>query len=79
MDEKHRNYLLDLGYLLHERAVEARQRREAAKGSAGEAFETGRAFAYYEVISLMLSQAETFELPVEDLHLEGVDLDRDLL
>jgi hypothetical protein len=35
--------------------------------------------AYYEVVSLLVNQAYAFELPVEDLHLCGLDPDRDLL
>ena len=30
-------------------------------------------------MSLLISQAESFQLPIEDLHLEGLDPDRDLL
>jgi hypothetical protein len=35
--------------------------------------------AYYEVLSLMQSQAEAFQLPLNDLALSGLDPDRDLL
>lgn len=79
MDEVHRNYLFDLGYLLRERALEAKQSAVAAKGTADESFQTGRLMAYYEVLSLIISQAETFHLPVEDLRLGGLNPDRDLL
>ena len=34
--------------------------------------------AYYEVMSLLVSEAESFQLPIEDLHIDGVDPDRDL-
>ena len=35
--------------------------------------------AYYEVLSLMLSQAEGFGLSPDDLGLDGFDPDRDVL
>jgi hypothetical protein len=39
----------------------------------------GRQVAYHEVMSLLVQQAESFQLPIEDLHLEGLDPDRDLI
>jgi hypothetical protein len=79
MSDVHKNYLLDLGHLLREKALEAKERQQQARRSEDEAFESGRAMAYYEVMSLLVSQAESFQLPIEDLHLEGLDPDRDLL
>jgi len=35
--------------------------------------------AYYEVISLLLSQASAFQLPLEELQLEGFEPDHLLL
>ena len=77
--EQHRAYLFDLGYLLRERALEAKSAVQAARGKAEEGFELGRLMAYYEVLSLMIGQAVTFQMSVDDLHLEGLDPDKDLL
>jgi hypothetical protein len=79
VSDVHKNYLFDLGNLLRDQALEAKERRQQARGTDNEAFESGRATAYYEVMSLLVSQAESFQLPIEDLHLEGLDPDRDLL
>lgn len=70
------NYLRDLGYLVREAAVEARDRSQA---SAGDGFEVGRAAAYHEVASLMESQARSFGLDLSALAFDGFDPDRDLL
>ena len=75
----HQAYLSDLGYLLRERALEAKQQARTARGKAEEVFELGRLTAYYEVISLLINQALAFQMPVDDLHLEGLNPDRDLL
>ncbi|HEU0210458.1 MAG TPA: hypothetical protein VFQ78_15960, partial [Candidatus Udaeobacter sp.] len=64
-----KNYLFDLGYLLRERALEAKAAYQAAKGTDDEAFQAGHSIAYYEVMSLLISQAASFQLPIEDLHL----------
>jgi hypothetical protein len=72
------NYLLDLGMLLKKEALDARARARLSKGSEGD-FDAGRAFAYYEVISLMQQQAHAFLLPLEALSLADIDADRDLL
>ena len=79
MGEIHRNYLFDLGCLLREEALAAKEALLAAKGTADEAFQSGRLMAYYEVISLLVNQAIAFQLPREDLHLEGLEPERDLL
>lgn len=79
MDKLHRNYLFDLDYLLREQALGAKQAAQAARGTSDESFQSGRLLAYYEVLSLLVNQARTFELPVEDLHLCGMEPDRDLL
>ncbi len=79
MSDVHKNCLSDLGYLLREKALEARQSARAAKGTDNEAYQLGRQVAYHEVMSLLVQQAESFQLPIEDLHLEGLDPDRDLI
>jgi hypothetical protein len=79
VSDVYKNYLFDLGDLLREKALEAKERRQQARGTDDEGFESGRAMAYHEVMSLLVSQAESFQLPIEDLHLEGLDPDRDLL
>jgi hypothetical protein len=82
MDETHRHYLRDLGYLIRERAEESAQAAKAARQGPDAAladFEAGRRLAYYEVVSLMLGQAETFGVSAEDLAMAGFDPDRDLL
>jgi hypothetical protein len=45
------HYLLDLGFLLKEAALDAQRRAEQATDPGDKAFEQGRAFAYHEVIS----------------------------
>ena len=77
MEEIAANYIQDLGYLLRERLEQARQKAEAASGPSRE-FEAGRYRAYREVLSLMLAQAEAFELSAEALSLQDVDRAREL-
>ena len=70
--------MLDFGQLVREAAeLATREARSAARGE--DDFAKGRSFAYYEVISLMQQQAVAFDLPLEDLKLEGLDPERDLL
>jgi hypothetical protein len=79
MADLHKNYLFDLGYLLREEAQRAGQAFRVAKGTGDEAFQSGRVMAYYEVLSLVISQAQAFGVPSADLRLDGVDLERELL
>lgn len=79
MAEKHKNYLLDFGLILKERALEARRQRDALpEGGLDRAFQSGRVLAFNEAISIMQQQAEGFEIPLSDLQLEDIDPDRDL-
>ena len=75
MTDTYANYLRDLGNLLKERLDETKIDSEIA---GGRQFEMGRYRAYREVLSLMLSQAEVFEIPPAALSLEGIDRERDL-
>ncbi len=79
MSDTHRNFLADCGYLLREDALAAKAAHVKARGTDDAAYEAGRAMAYYEVITLLIAQAEAFGLPVEDLRLDGLDPDRELL
>ena len=72
------NYLRDLGSLLREHAVTAKRTVDASDVSQ-EAWERGRLHAYYEVIDLMLAQAEAFGMSPESVGLLGFDPTTELL
>lgn len=71
-------YLLDLGRLLREQALEAKQEARVAT-DLDKAFKRGKLFAYHEVVSLMQQQATVFQLPLNAIGLEGLDPETDLL
>ena len=73
------HYLRDLGLLLKERALEAKRDFHGAEVGCGKEFKGGRYMAYYEVISLILSQAEAFGISARALAIEDLDPERDLL
>lgn len=77
MGDAERDYLLDLGLILRESAVQARQRASEARGTPDEAYEEGRAMAYHEIASLLLKRAASSGLPADALRLEGFDPDRE--
>jgi hypothetical protein len=75
MSDLHKNFLLDLGYLLREYAEKARDDYERAKATDDAAFECGYLMACHAVMSLLVDQAAAFELPLADIRLEGFDPD----
>jgi hypothetical protein len=79
MTDTAENYLRDLGCLLRERAFEAKGEFHAAAEGSGKDFQGGRYMAYYEVISIILSQANAFGISPDKLALQGIDAERDLL
>jgi hypothetical protein len=78
MSETLKNYAFDLGYEIKLRALEAVRERDAA-GSEDRSSESGRVMAFYEVISLMQQNAESFGIPLSDLRLDDIVPDRDLV
>jgi len=77
---RYKYYLRDLGNILKERALEAKQiSAKEARDSDGYHFETGRLMAFNEVISIMQQQALGFQIPFEELDLHDIEPDRDLV
>lgn len=72
MSNAYKNYLLDIGTLIKEKADEA-------KNNGDDSYEIGYRMALYEVISLMHQQAEVFNIDLDDIGLTGVDPERDYL
>jgi hypothetical protein len=71
------NYLYDVLPQLLERARQARA--EAPRNSADE-FAAGRAMAYYEVLSYLLSELESFGIQRSAVRIDPeLDVDRDFL
>jgi hypothetical protein len=63
------SYLKDLGRILRDEAVAARNTASSGK----DPFQLGRAMAYYEVVSLLEQQANAFQIPLEKLSFDGFD------
>ncbi|GLI28277.1 hypothetical protein ARHIZOSPH14_25190 [Agromyces rhizosphaerae] len=72
-------YLRDLGELLKESALSARDDRDETPVGADRAFADGRLMAYHEVVSLMQQQAVAFGIDIGGLSLEDIDPGRDLV
>ena len=78
MTDVHENYLRDLGDHVRRHAEEAKE--AVARSKADDlVFQQGRLMAYVEVLSLMQQQAAAFDLPLNDVALDGFDPERDLL
>ena len=73
--EPARLMLSDVSKELMERAKNAQA--DAAQSVSD--YDKGRHFALYEVISLLIQQADAFGIDRASIGLEGVDADRDLL
>ena len=71
----YQNYVKVLGVLIKELALEARQ--QAVEKDTE--FSTGYMSGFHSVVSLMQQQAEAFNIPLEEIGLEGIDADEDLV
>lgn len=77
--EKFRNYLLDLGQLIRESALGALEERERYRGQPAQEFYDGYVLGLHRIVSLMQQQALAFGIDLKDLHLDGIEPDRDLV
>lgn len=78
MSDSLSNFAFDLGGLLKEKAMAAKQSSMCAE-EPDRQFELGRLMAYYEVLSLITQQAQAFGLSPDTLGLGSFDPDSELL
>lgn len=78
-NDVYKNYLMDLGFLVKEYALEAKQDKEKCVGTPSEDFATGYLCGFHRIVTLMQQQAEGFQIPLEDLRLDDIDGNRDLI
>jgi hypothetical protein len=79
-EDVYRNYLRDLGYILRENAIKAKEDFHAAKDPEDRAFRQGFRMAYYDVVTIMQQQQIAFyEVSDSDLAFEDFDPERDVL
>lgn len=71
-------YLRDLGILLKEKALEAKEESRTSPEDE-RAFALGRLTAFHEVISLMQQQAHAFGITLEELGLDDIQPEKDLV
>ncbi len=78
-NEKFKNYLLDLGQLVKEYALEAVEERLKHKDQPTQDFYDGYILGFHRIVSLMQQQAQAFGIDLKDLRLDGIEPDRDLV
>lgn len=69
------NYLYDLGLLIKGMAIESK----LVENQRQTDFSAGYMAGFHRVVSLMQQQAEAFDIPLEELGLDGIDPDADLV
>lgn len=74
-DTKYENYVKDLGVLVKEYALEAKQQKMEKETD----FSIGYMMGFHRMVSLMQQQAEIFNISLEKIGLDGIDADQDLL
>jgi len=77
--ERLKNYLLDLGQLVKEYALEAVAEREKHRGQPVQEFYEGYVLGFHRIVSLMQQQALAFGIDLKALRLDGIEPDRDLV
>ncbi len=78
--DAYRLYMQEAISAIKERALEAREERpDKEKDAPGHLFQSGRVLAFNEVVSILQQLAETFQIGLDEIHLDDIDPDRDLI
>jgi hypothetical protein len=82
-DPMYQLLLTQLARTFRERALEAHREAQLTKAQGGDKhqadYESGRALAYYEVMSTFVNQAQGLDIPLDAVGLQGFDPDKELL
>ncbi len=76
--DKYTNYLGDLGTIVKEYSLEAKEDYIKAKGTDSEDYKAGYLMGYHRFITLMQQQAEAFGITLEEINLHDIK-EEDLL
>ena len=79
VDQKYKWYLHDLGNYIREYIIWAKAEKERTRRTDGADYCAGQLMACNRIVSLMQQTAEGFQIPLEDICLDGIEPDRDLL
>ena len=79
MNEQFENYVLDLGVLVKEKALEAKTTKDKSSCEKDDDYHLGYLMAFYEIVSLMQQQAAVFDIDLAQLGLEDIDPESELL
>lgn len=74
-ENRFENYLRDLGTLVREKAMNA----QCVKSQKNDPYDIGYLMAWHEVVSLMQSQANQFDITLSQIGLDEIDPQKDLL
>jgi hypothetical protein len=74
-ENKYSYYLKDLGTITKEYAREAIKEHIEAKGTDSEDYKTGYMMGFHRFITLMQQQAESFDIPLDELGLDDIEED----
>ena len=79
MNEQFENYVLDLGVLVKEKALEAKATKDESVCRKDSDYHLGYLMAFYEIVSLMQQQAAVFDINLVQVGLDNIDPELDLL
>ena len=77
--EQYKNYVHDLGLLIKEKARRAKIERDSNLETSDANYKLGYLMAYYEVVSLMKQQSDSFEIDQGTIGLGDIEPDKELL
>ena len=76
--DKYKDYTTDLISLLKQMLERTYQEAKISTGADSE-YNSGKLFAYYEVLDLIKSQSFAFQIPLEEIGLKDYNLDKFLM
>jgi hypothetical protein len=78
-DSDYQNFLLEFVQEIIDRSLKASEERKTTKKKEDYDYLLGKIMGYYDFITLMQMDAQTFGIPLKSIGLDKIEPDKDLL
>jgi hypothetical protein len=73
MDGNYESYIISLGEIIKEYALEAKKNKDLSIGTKNEQFATGYLSGFHRIVTLMQQQAEIYDISLEEISLDKLN------
>lgn len=71
-NDKYKSYLISLGEVIREYAIEAKRNKESLIGTKDEEFAAGYLCGFHRIVTLMQQHAESYDIELAEISLNDI-------